>query len=592
MKHNNSMKIKQENHNNQFTETIIIYKRLWGYMAAYWKRFLISIVAMIIAAITEPLFAKIMQPLIDNGFIHQDQNAILLTPILVIIIFLIRAIASYINETNSSWLSGTMVENMRSMMFTRLLKLPISYFDKHNSGRIISRIIFDVTQITEAGFNIITITVRDGCTIIGLFALLLYIDWQLTLFCLVTLPFVLILIRILAHRLRSLTKINQHQYGEMTQLVTEVVHGQKIIKLFLGYDYEINKFNKNVATIKDNNVKQTATSSLNSGLSQFLVACALAMILYFAAHKSQSNHFTAGDFVSFITAMIMIFAPMKRITNVTQSLQRGLSAAGSVFEFLDHEEEINNGTINFNGNFKQINFTDAVFSYPNTIKNAVNGINLTIHKGQTIALVGSSGSGKTSLVNLIPRFYELNNGSINIDDININQFELNSLRAQIAFVNQDTVLFNDTIYNNILYGANNKQHITMDHIIQAASLANAIEFIDMLPDKFETIIGENGTRLSGGQKQRIAIARAILNNAPILILDEATSSLDTKSEKLVQQALDYLMQDRTTIVIAHRLTTIINADMILVMKDGNIIESGTHTQLLANNFAYSALYNH
>ncbi len=574
---------------NKLSSSVNLYKKLWGYMACYYKRFLISIVAMIIAAATEPAFARIMKPLIDNGFINQDRKAIIFTPILIMIIFLIRALASYINETNSSWLSGTIVEKLRVTMFDRMLKLPVQYYDDNNSGRIISRIIFDVTQITEAGFNIITVTIRDGVTILSLLGLLFYTDWQLTLFCFVTLPFVLILVRILAHRLRRLTAHNQHEYGEMTQIITESVSGQKVVKLFDGYNYEHDRFSKSVELIKKNNVKQTSTSSLNSGLSQFLVACALAMILYFAASKSKSNHFTAGDFVSFITAITLIFAPMKRITNVTQSLQRGLSAADSVFNFLESIEEYDGGKTVLKNINHHIKFNNVTFKYPLVTKNVLENINLEIKKGQTIALVGSSGSGKTTLANLIPRFYLCESGSITIDDIDLKDFTLQSLRGQIALVSQEVVLFNDTIYNNIAYGAHDKIY-TEKEVMNAIKLSNAEEFIMQLPEQMNTKIGENGMRLSGGQKQRLAIARAILKNAPILILDEATSALDNKLEKLVQEALDRLMKHRTTIVIAHRLSTIIHADKIVVMERGHIIETGVHGELLAKNGVYTALY--
>jgi ATP-binding cassette, subfamily B, bacterial MsbA len=576
--------------NIKFEDSWKLYKRMWGYMSEYWPRFVISIVAMAVAAATEPAFARVMKPLIDKGFIDQNRAAIILTPLLIMGIFLIRAVAGYISDYMTNWLSGSIVEKMRAVMFDRMLKLPVQYYDDNNSGRILSRIVFDVTQITEAGFNIITVVFKDGLTIIGLLALLVYTDWQLTLFCFVTLPFVLILVRVLAKRLRSLSRGNQEQYGEMTQIITEAVQGQKVIKLFGGHLYEEKRFYQAVTSIKTNNVKQAATSSLNSGLSQFLVACALAFVLYFAASKSKANHFTAGDFVSFIAAMIMIFAPVKRITNVAQSLQKGLTAAESVFGFLDNHEEIDHGYQILDGVKKSINFNNVTFRYPSSERNILNQVNLDIAVGQTIALVGSSGSGKTTLANLIPRFYNIEHGNISIDGIDLKDITLKSLRDNIALVSQDVVLFNDSVYNNIAYGTNTN-NITLDQVTQAAMLANAIEFINELPDGFNTQIGENGTRLSGGQKQRLAIARAILRNAPILILDEATSALDNQSEKLVQDALDALMKNRTTVVIAHRLTTVINADKIVVMANGSIVETGNHEELLAKGGAYTALYN-
>ena len=571
-------------------ESYHLYKRIFTtYMSEFWGKFVISLVAMAIAAATEPAFARLMKPLIDKGFTDQDHRAMILTPLAVMGIFLIRAIASYINETTSTWLSGTIVEKMRKQMFRKLLSMPVQYYDTNNSGRMISRILFDVTQITEAGFNVITVTVKDGLTIIGLLGLLFYTNWQLTLFCFFTLPFVLVLVRVLAKKLRKLNKNNQEQYGLMTQVVTEAVQGQKVVKLFSGIDYETNRFSESVASIKENSVRQSGTASLNSGLSQFLVSVALSCILYFATTRSKANGFTAGDFISFITAMIMILQPMKRITNVTQSLQRGLASAESVFEFLDEEEEIDAGTVSLNEVIGNIKINNLSFKYPTSEKNVLDHINLEIKSGETVALVGSSGSGKTTLANLIPRFYIPSVGNITLDGVDLKEIKLNDLRNQIALVSQEVVLFNDSVYNNISYGSNTK--FSKEDVYNAAKLANALEFIEKLPQGFETDIGENGTRLSGGQKQRLAIARAVLKNAPILVLDEATSALDNQSEKLVQEALDRLMANRTTIVIAHRLSTIQHADKIVVMEQGKVVEVGKHDELLAHNGVYSNLYN-
>lgn len=573
-----------------FGESYRLYSRIFNtYMSEHWRKFAIAILAMVAAAATEPMFAGLMKPLIDKGFNGQDQRAMLLTPLAVMGVFLIRAIAAYVNETTSTWLSGTIVERMRIQMFQKLLRMPVQYYDDNNSGRMISRILYDATQITEAGFNVITVTVKDGLTIVGLLCFLFYTNWQLTLFCFFTLPFVLVLVRVLSKRLRNLNKHNQEQYGQMTQIVTEAVQGQKIVKLLDGHRYEAERLAFSAAKIKENAVRQSGTSSLNSGISQFLVSVALSCILYFATTRSRANGFTAGDFISFITAMIMILQPMKRITNVTQSLQRGLASAESVFAFLDEKEEIDDGIINITNVKGDIQVSNMTFRYPTSERDILSNISLTVNSGETVALVGSSGSGKTTLANMIPRFYRPLSGDISLDGSKLNEITLQSLRDSISLVSQEVVLFNDTVYNNIAYGSNRKH--TKDEVIKAAELANALEFIEQLPQGFATEIGENGTRLSGGQKQRLAIARALLKNSPILVLDEATSALDNQSEKLVQEALDRLMQNRTTIVIAHRLSTIQHADKIVVMEQGNIVEVGKHDELLANGGVYSNLYN-
>lgn len=570
-------------------EALVLYKRLLQYMRVYWGKFLISITAMIIAAATEPAFAHLMKYLINGGFVNKDKKIMILIPILVVIVFLIRAIASFINETTTGFLSGSIVETMRNKMFDRLLHLPVSYYDDANSGRMLSRIVFDVTQITDAGFNIITVTIKDGFTVIGILLLLVYIDWQLTLFCFITLPFILVLIRILAKRLRGLSHNNQKDYGNMTQIITEAVSGQKVVKLYDGYNYEFDRFKESVTAIKNNNVKQAATASLNSGLSQFLVACSLSLILFFATTKTAYSNFTAGDFVSFLTALLLIFAPMKRITNVTQSLQRGLAAAHSVFSFLDTNIEENQGNKLLEGFHKSINFNKVSFKYPSSENYILTDINLDINVGEAVALVGSSGSGKTTIANLIPRFYVVKEGNISIDGINLNEIDLQSLRSNIALVSQDVVLFNDTVFNNIVYGSSKK--INFEEVKKAAIQANALDFINDLAKGFDTKIGEHGTKLSGGQKQRLAIARALYKNAPLLILDEATSALDNQSEKLVQEALEHLMKNRTTIIIAHRLSTIINANKIVVLDKGKVVEVGKHQELLNKNGYYANLYN-
>lgn len=574
----------------KFTSTMVLLKRLWTYMSIYWFRFILSLIAMVIAAATEPAFARLIKYLIDKGFVGQDHAFFKLIPFLVVGLFSIRAIASVSNEYLTAWLSGTIVETLRKRMFDLLLRLPVQYYDNNNSGRILSRVTFDVTQITEAGFSLITVVFRDGITLIGLMGLLVYTNWRLTLICLVVFPLVFVLIRVLSYRLRKLSHINQYHYGQITQVLTEAISGQKLVKLFGGANYEARRFNHTAYSIKDNNVKQSTVASLNSASTQLLVACALALILYFGISHSRSNGFTAGSFMSFVTAMVMLLAPLKRITNVTQALQKGLTAAQSVFSFLDSDPEKNQGSYVLPTIKSNIVFHDVSFSYTHDSDLVLDSVNLDIKVGEVVALVGSSGSGKTTLANLLARFYNPTKGYITIDGVNLLDIDLESLRLQIALVSQDVVLFNDSVYNNIAYGV--EEHlIDKIKVENAAKLANAHEFIEKLGDGYNTLIGENGTKLSGGQKQRIAIARAIFKNAPLLILDEATSALDNQSEKLVQDALDKLVKNSTTLVIAHRLSTILHADKIVVMQQGRIVEVGKHQELLDKQGIYASLYN-
>ncbi|RQO69286.1 lipid A export permease/ATP-binding protein MsbA [Aquitalea sp. FJL05] len=576
---------KNDNWNHSWTT----YRRLIRYIWQYWKVFALSLVSMTIAALTEPAFARLMKPLIDGGFVNKDPQVIIWVPMAIIGVFLVRGVTSFINEYTSSWLAGHLVQTLRQQMFAKMLRLPVQYYADNQSGRLVSRISFDVNQVTEAGFNVITVTVKDGVTAVSLLAWLLYIDWQLTLICLLVMPVVTVCMRIVAKRLRGLALENQQHMADLTQILGEGVDCQKVIKVYGGEQYEEARFDSAAQAIRRNAVKQSAASSANTGVTQLMIACALAAILYFAAMRAQHGAFTAGDFMSFLTAMMLLFAPVKRITGISQAMQRGLAAAESVFAFLDEPGEPDHGRKRLPATQGSLRFEGVSFRYPNAERVVLQDINLTVNSGETVALVGSSGSGKTTLVSLIPRFYEPLSGQITLDGLALADIALADLRHHIAMVSQDVVLFNDSVAANIAYGSSHQ--VSREQIVEAARAANALEFIEAMPEGLDTQIGENGVRLSGGQRQRLAIARALLKNAPLLILDEATSALDTQSERLVQAALENLMKNRTTIVIAHRLSTIENADRIIVMHQGRVAEQGSHQQLMALDGLYARLHS-
>ncbi|MGB4881978.1 MAG: lipid A export permease/ATP-binding protein MsbA [Neisseria sp.] len=578
-----------QNSRRQQPSATQLYKRLSIYLRGYWKMFTVAIISMLVVAATAPAFAYLLKPLINEGFVDQNMEKMVWLPLAIVGLFLVRGVFNFINEYSTSYLSSHLVQKMRQEMFDKMLRLPSAYFGDNASGRIMSRILNDAGQVADAGFNVITILAKDGVSLLGLLGLLFYLNWQLTLVTFLVLPVVAVSVRLVSKRLRKLSHSNQQQMGQMTQVLNESIDGVRVIKVYGGQNRENKRFLNSAENVRRNIVKQAAASSAGTGITQLMASFALALIIYLAAKQANKTGFSAGDFMSFLSAMIMLFDPIKRITSVMQSLQRGLAASESVFGFLDAPEENNGGALVLSPKTGGIEFVGISHLYHEAERNSLEQINLTIKQGQVVALVGASGCGKTTLANLIPRFFNPTEGEVRIDGIDIREYTLESLREQMALVSQDVVLFNDTVANNIAYGQLSKA--TEAEVVQAAKAANAWPFIQTMPNGLNTEIGENGLKLSGGQRQRLAIARALLKNAPILILDEATSALDTESERLVQAALETLMQNRTTIVIAHRLSTIEQADMIVVMHEGRIVEQGTHAQLIQKRGRYSDLHN-
>ena len=565
-----------------------LYRRLLSNVYPYRAQFLLAIVGMVITAATEPSLPALLKPLLDKSFVHKDPLWMHWVPVMLLGLFVIRGVANFISKFAMNWVGNKVVMDLRTKMFERLLHVPVSYYDEHPAGTLISKLIYDVSQVMTAATSVITNLVTDTFVVIGLLGWLLILNWKLTSITLLAAPPIAFLVKRVNGRLRQVNRATQDAMGGISTVVDETINCQKVIKVFGGAELESERFHQASNLVRRLNTKQAATSAANVPLVQFFAAIAISIIVWMATIQAGADETTVGGFVSFITAMIMLLAPLKRLSDVSESLQRGLAAAESVFLLIDEPIEMNDGNHAIHDVRGEIRFDEVTFQYKNQTNAALDRIQLTIQAGETVALVGQSGSGKTTLANLIPRFYQPNSGTIFLDGHPLSALTLESLRAHIAVVSQDVVLFNDTIANNIAYGP--LRGTSLDNIKKAAKAAHALEFIDNLPQGFDTLVGENGARLSGGQRQRIAIARALLKNAPILILDEATSALDTESERLVQAALETLMQGRTTVVIAHRLSTIEAADRIVVLNQGKIVEVGKHQELLTQDGYYTKLW--
>ena len=572
-----------------FADSRKLYLRLLRYVKPYRSRFAWVVVAMIVLAISQAGFAALLQPLIDEGFSGQDSDARLWIPAMILGVALARGISSYASSYGMAWIANSVVNDLRNQMFQRLMVIPIPFYDNNPSGNLISKVTYDANQVTNAATNALTILVRDTVTIIGLLGWMIFLNWKLSLTALALIPVVGITAHIVGKRMRHLATIMQEKMAQMTHHLSESIKGIRVVRIFGGQTQEAKRFALAVKQARQTETKFTSASATNTSVVEFAGAAALAALVYLGAALAEVGEVTPGGFVSFVTAMGLLFTPIKKLTSVNALLQRGLAASSSIFEVLDQAIEPDQGVQRqvqrFNGN---VTFDKVTFRYQPDTEPALKEVSFVAAAGKTTALVGPSGGGKSTIANLLPRFYEVSAGCVLLDDTDITSISLSELRSQISSVSQEPVLFNDTIAANIAYGMQPKPKEKA--IREAARKAHALEFIDQLPQGLNTTVGENGVRLSGGQRQRIAIARALLKDAPLLILDEATSALDSTSEKNVQAAFDNLEAGRTTLVIAHRLSTIEKADHIIVLDKGQIVEQGTHTELMLANGLYQNLY--
>ncbi|ADJ27406.1 lipid A export permease/ATP-binding protein MsbA [Nitrosococcus watsonii] len=567
---------------------LAVYRRLLGYTRPYRWIFAASIITMAVYAATETGLAALMKPLMDGSFIERDPATIQMIPLLLIGLFVIRGGANFITQYGLKWVARRVVRDLREQMFCHLLALPARYYDQKASGQLLAKLIYDVEQVSNAATDAIITIVRDSLTILGLLAWMTYLNGLLTLIILVTVPLIALIIWWVSRRFRRISRKIQNSMGDVSQVAQEAIEGHREVKIFGGQTYEAKRFDQVNEQNRQQTMKMAATDAISQPVVQLIAVLGLAGVIHLATRESMLAQISVGTFISFITAMMLLLGPVKRLTKINGILQRGIAAAQSIFGLLTETPEVDRGRQSLARARGAIRFEHLTFYYEPAKGPVLENIDLEIKPYQTIALVGHSGSGKSTLVGLLARFYETTAGHIFIDEMDIQTLRLTELRRQIALVSQQIILFNDTIAHNIAYGS--YQQTSKQDIIRAAEAAHAMEFIDRLPNGLDTMIGEKGVLLSGGQRQRLAIARALLKDAPILILDEATASLDTEAERHIQAALETLMHQRTTLVIAHRLSTVENADQIIVLHQGQIIERGTHSQLLARESHYAGLY--
>ena len=563
------------------------YRRLLGQIRPYRRIFTGALVSMVLLATTEAGIPAILKPVLDGTFVEQDPLYLKWAPLAMVCLFFFRGLFGFLSTAGLTAVSTRVVYDLRECMFDALLTLPNSRFDQEASGNLISKLTYDVNQFTSTAAQVVTVLVRDSVSVVALLAYVFWLDWQLSLFVFILLPVVAGVAWVIGGRLRRLSRTLQDGFGQITHVLEELTRGHKVVKIFHGEAQERRRFLQVAKLLRQYQFKVQTTAASGVPVVEFFGAVVMASAIYIGINRGQEDPLSIGAFVAFFTALGLLFSPIKRLTKVNEPLQRALAAAESIYALVDEPPEQDVGSRPMARAEGQLEFEAVVFRYQGAERDALQDLSFRLAPGRMLALVGASGSGKTTAASLLPRLYEIDGGRILLDGVDIRDLPLADLRRQIAYVGQDVTLFNDTVAANIAYGCD---EIDIGRAREAAQAAQALEFIEALPEGFDSEIGESGVRLSGGQRQRLAIARALYKDAPILILDEATSALDSASERKVQQALENLEKDRTTLVIAHRLSTVEKADRILVLNQGRLAESGSHQELLAGNGLYASLY--
>lgn len=573
---------------NQDETTWQTFKRLWTYIRLYKAGLAVAVVALIINAVADTYMVSLLKPLLDEGFGDAESNFLRILPFIIFGMMVVRGLSGFVSTYCLSWVSGNVVMEMRRSIFNQFMHMPVTYFDKESAGGLLSRITYDSEQVAGATSRALVSIVREGASIVGLLVLMFWNSWQLSLVLFVVAPLVAWGIGVVSKRFRKISKNMQEAMGHVTSSAEQMLKGHKVVLSYGGQKVERERFDTVSNQMRQQSMKLVAAQAIANPVIQLIASIALVVVLFLASVDSIRSELTPGTFTVVFSAMFGLMRPLKALTNVTSDFQRGMAASQTLFALMDLETEQDTGKYQVERARGDIEVKEVTFTYQGKEKPALTDVSFKIPKGKTVALVGRSGSGKSTIANLFTRFYDVDAGSILLDDHDIRDYQLTNLRSHFALVSQNVHLFNDTIANNIAYAATEKY--SREQIEHAAKLAYAMDFIEKMDDGLDTVIGENGASLSGGQRQRIAIARALLRDAPVLILDEATSALDTESEKAIQSALDELQKDKTVLVIAHRLSTIESADEILVVDEGEIVERGSHRDLIEQNGAYAQLH--